>query len=173
MDVNERVTLLTNPDTQMYSNIKTMTNGAIKVNNFGMNFNFAFRPLNFICAGGGNSGKQLLLFDSITAISIFRMVLLIIFVWGERNRIQNAAAWITGTISMKRSVSWGETPSAIRPAQLTEPIIPADPVPDAHAVITFLKRESMESIKFFQTNRIKSCRFSWMQENYLLRNWAE
>lgn len=77
MDVNERETLLTSPDTQIYSNIKTMTNGAIKVNNFGMNFSFAFRPLNLICAGSGvtHSGKQLLLFDSITAISIFRIVL--------------------------------------------------------------------------------------------------
>lgn len=133
--------LLTNPDTQIYSNIKTMTKGAIKVANFGMNFNFAFKPLNLTSSVGDVTAAQSveLLFDSMTAISIFRMVLLFVCFCGVLSSSQNASAWIAGTISIIRNVTWGVIPRAMSPAQLKDPIIPAEPVPEAQAVIVFLE----------------------------------
>lgn len=46
---------------------------------------------------------------------------------------------MTGITNMIRNVLRGVTPSAINPAQLKDPIIPLDPVPDAYAVKTRLK----------------------------------
>lgn len=77
---------LTNPETHMYSNTKTITNGAMKLASVGINFNFAFKPLNFTSYGGMSSDE--LLFDSIVAMSTdfgscFR---------GDRNKNQKVAA---------------------------------------------------------------------------------
>lgn len=91
---NDGLILLTNPDTQIYSNIKTMTKGAINVANFGMNFNFAFKPLNLTSSVGNVTAAQSveLLFDSMTAMSIVRMVLLFVCFCGVLSSSQNASA---------------------------------------------------------------------------------
>lgn len=116
----------------MYSNINTMTKGVMKVASFGTNFNLAFKLFNlFSRSGKTQSGVQL--FASKSPFDV-----LITWFVGYRNKNQNVAAWIAGTINIICSVSRGEIPSAIKPAQLIEPIIPADPVPDDHAAITFL-----------------------------------
>lgn len=60
------------------------------------------------------------------------------FFAGRRSKNQKVAAWIAGTTSMHRNTFGGEIPIDISPAQLSEPTIPAEPVPDDHAVNTFL-----------------------------------
>lgn len=58
--------------------------------------------------------------------------------FGLRNNIQNVVATITGTISIINIVWVGENPSEISVAYEKDPRIPAPPVPDAYADITFL-----------------------------------
>lgn len=115
--------------------------GRINDDNCGRNFNFALKPLNFSsCTAGCVSHSVEHSFDSIAEISVILLLLLLcVCCCGALSNSQNVAACITGIISMIRNVSEGESPSAMRPAQLNEPIIPADPVPDAHAVNTFLE----------------------------------
>lgn len=121
----------------MYSNIKTMTSGAMKPANFGTNFNLAFKPLN-LTSSDGSTQSEPQSFDSIVTISTGPTLVLSFCFRGERSKNQNVSACIAGITSIRRSTSRGDIPSAIRPAQLNEPTIPADPVPDDQAVITFL-----------------------------------
>lgn len=73
---------------------------------------------------------------------------------------------MTGTISIRCNTLRGDIPNAISPAQLNDPITPAEPVPDDHAVIAFLDQRKKHSINS------KYERFVWVhlskQNNYLL-----
>lgn len=137
-----------------------MTNGIIKPASFGTNFNFALTPLIFSSLIGWLTLRGVQLIDSIVAILITPPSVACSL--GERNKNQNVAAWITGTISISRSVSRGVTPSAIRPAQLIEPIIPAEPVPLDHAVMHFLNDQEIIFIRFRNEEN------HTVRDNYLL-----
>lgn len=97
----------------------------------GKNFNFAFNP--FKSSEEFTDGRTI---DSM--VEILTVLSMSHCFFGDRKRIQNEIAWMTGTTSIILKVSRGVNPKAIRPAQPIDPIIPADPVPDDHDVITFL-----------------------------------
>lgn len=61
--------------------------------------------------------------------------------FGDRSKIQNAVATITGTTSIISMVSVGVKPSEISAAYEKDPRIPAPPVPDAYVEITFLQNQ--------------------------------
>lgn len=148
---------LTNPETQMYSNRKTINNGTMKFQSLGTNFNLVFTSFNWTSNGGiRQSGVQSL--DSMVAMVVTDLVPnSATFFGGVRNKNQNVAAWMAGTTSIQRSTFGGDIPNDIRPAQLSEPIIPAEPVPDDHAVITFLEVRQRLTNWFKQLNDLLLC----------------
>lgn len=105
----------------MYSKMKTMTSGAIKPANFGTNLSLAFKPLN-LTSNDGNPLFTPQSFASMVAMSTFLTTFFSTGFCGERNKNQNVIAWMAGTISIRRSTARGDTPRAMRPAQLNEPI---------------------------------------------------
>lgn len=135
----------------------------MNVSNDGKNFNLASKPLNlFLTFGRTQFGWQIV--DSIVAISSFPdWPEFLACVMGERKSNQKAAAWIGGTISINRNVSCGWKPKAVIAAQLVDPIIPLEPVPDDQAAITFLKftdkRNGTEKIEKFIIKRMKRMQF--------------
>lgn len=75
----------------MYSNIKTITSGAMNPANFGTNFNLAFKPLN-LTSSDGSTKSDPQLFDSIVVISIGPTPLFSVCFCGERSKNQNVSA---------------------------------------------------------------------------------
>lgn len=139
----------------------------MKFQSLGMNLNLAFTSFNWTSNGGipqsVQSGMQL--FDSMVLISTGLTLNSATFFDGFRSKNQNVAAWMAGTTSMQRNTFGGVIPSDIRPAQHREPMMPAEPVPDDHAVITFLEVRQMLINDLL-------CAYHAKQTNYL-SNWAE
>lgn len=65
-------------------------------------------------------------------------------VFGSFNINKNVTSWMVGTMSIRRSVAFDVKPMLNNPAYVKDPVIPAAPVPEAQATITFLLKQNQE-----------------------------
>lgn len=80
-------------------------------------------------------------------------------VLGSFNMNKNVMSWMVGTRSIRRSVAFGVKPIKSNAVYDKDPVTPAAPVPDAHAIITFLSR------KIKNRNKHVSFTKSWIWTN--------
>lgn len=127
--------ILTKPETQVYSNIKTITSGAINVNRGGSDFSLALMPLN-LSSMAVVDGHFV---QSMVAITISGILISSRFFCGVRSISQNVIASKTGIISIIFIAVRGCIPAnVVKAAYDIEPSTPAAPVPDDQAGITRL-----------------------------------